>query len=80
MLEELARKYALHNAVLHEGKADPGAVIGKVIAAEPELKSRIKEIIPEKTTFIPAADFVIKDSDILILMGDQTQLDKINKL
>lgn len=40
----------------------------------------IKEIIPEKTTFIPAADFVIKDSDILILMGDQTQLDKINKL
>jgi trk system potassium uptake protein TrkA len=40
----------------------------------------IKEITPEKTTFIPAADFVIKDSDILILMGDQTQLDKINKL
>jgi trk system potassium uptake protein TrkA len=40
----------------------------------------IKEIIPEKTTFIPDADFVIKDSDILILMGDQTQMDKINKL
>jgi len=40
----------------------------------------IKGIIPEKTTFIPTADFVIKDSDILILMGEQEQLDKINKL
>ena len=32
MLEELARKYALQNALLHDGKADSGAVIGKVIA------------------------------------------------
>ena len=40
----------------------------------------VKEIIPEGTTFIPDADFVIKDSDILILMGEQTKLDKINKL
>jgi trk system potassium uptake protein TrkA len=38
----------------------------------------IKEIIPERTTFIPKADFVIKDSDILVLMGEQNQLDKIN--
>jgi trk system potassium uptake protein TrkA len=40
----------------------------------------IKEIIAEKTTFIPKSDFVIKDSDILILMGEQKHLDKINKL
>jgi trk system potassium uptake protein TrkA len=39
----------------------------------------IKEIIPEKTTYIPTADFVIKDSDILIMMGEQKQLDKINR-
>jgi glutamyl-tRNA synthetase len=47
MLEELARKYALQNALLHDGKADSGAVIGKVIASDPALKSRIKDIIPE---------------------------------
>jgi glutamyl-tRNA synthetase len=46
MFKELARKYALQNAVLHEGKADSGAVIGKVIASDPNLKSKIKEIIP----------------------------------
>ena len=37
----------------------------------------IKELITEKTTLIPPADFVIKDSDILILMGDPAQLEKI---
>jgi trk system potassium uptake protein TrkA len=40
----------------------------------------IKEIIAEKTTYVPDAEFVIKDSDILILMGDQKQLEKINKI
>ena len=36
--------------------------------------------IPEKITYIPKADFVIKDSDILIMMGEQDQLERINKL
>lgn len=36
----------------------------------------IREIIPEKITYIPKADFVIKDSDILIVMGDEKKLDK----
>lgn len=37
----------------------------------------VKELIPEKTTFIPNADFVIKDSDILIVIGDEKNLAKI---
>ena len=40
----------------------------------------IKEIIPEKTTFVPLADFVIKDSDILVIMGEEKALEKINSL
>lgn len=40
----------------------------------------IKEIIPEKTTFIPKADFVIKDSDVLVIIGEEKQLEKINAL
>jgi trk system potassium uptake protein TrkA len=40
----------------------------------------IKEIIPKNTTVIPDADFVVKDSDILIMIGDQKQMDKINRL
>jgi glutamyl-tRNA synthetase len=41
---ELIRKYALQNAVLYGGKADVKAVMGKVLAEQPELRSRAKEI------------------------------------
>lgn len=43
-MRELIRKYALQNAVFFNGKATPGAVIGKVFAEKPELKSRAKEV------------------------------------
>ena len=66
--------------------APPEKFIGKSLR-DLELRNKfgvqviaIKEIIPEKMTFIPDADFVIKDSDILVLMGDQKQMEKINKL
>ncbi|HOI44877.1 MAG TPA: TrkA family potassium uptake protein [Candidatus Aminicenantes bacterium] len=39
----------------------------------------VKEIIPDRTTFIPKADFVIKDSDILIIVGEEESLVKINQ-
>jgi glutamyl-tRNA synthetase len=45
-IRDAARKYAAHNASQHEGIAQSGSVIGKVLAEHPELKSRVKEIIP----------------------------------
>ncbi|MBN1223610.1 MAG: TrkA family potassium uptake protein [Candidatus Aminicenantes bacterium] len=38
----------------------------------------VRELIPEKTTFIPKSNFVIKDSDILVIMGEEEQLAKLN--
>jgi len=32
------------NAIKHDGKAQEGAIIGKILGAKPELKSRIKEL------------------------------------
>ncbi|MBU0460964.1 MAG: glutamate--tRNA ligase [Nanoarchaeota archaeon] len=43
-LDMLIRKYALQNAVRYEGKATPGAVIGKVLGEQPELKNKSKEV------------------------------------
>ncbi len=43
-IRELAYKYALKNAVEHGGKANVGAVIGKVIAEDPSLKVFAKQI------------------------------------
>jgi trk system potassium uptake protein TrkA len=66
--------------------APPEKFIGKSLR-ELDLRNKygiqiiaIKELIPEKTTFVPKADFVLKDSDILVIMGEEKQLEKINSL
>lgn len=38
-------KYALQNAILHGGKASHGAVMGKVIAEQPELKREMPSVL-----------------------------------
>ncbi len=43
-LKEVIRKHALQNAALYGGKANPKAVMGKVLAEQPELRSRAKEV------------------------------------
>ncbi|MBU0615598.1 MAG: glutamate--tRNA ligase [Nanoarchaeota archaeon] len=43
-MEELIRKYALENAIKFNGKANPGAVIGKLIQEDPKVKQNMKEI------------------------------------
>lgn len=40
----------------------------------------IKELVPENMVLVPAADFVIKDSDILVMLGKSQDLKKINAL
>jgi glutamyl-tRNA synthetase len=43
-MNELILKYALQNAVRYKGKANIGAVIGKVLAENPELKKNMKKL------------------------------------
>jgi glutamyl-tRNA synthetase len=43
-LRESIRKSALLNAVKHDGKAQTGAVIGKILGERPDLRSKVKEI------------------------------------
>ncbi len=48
MTEEYrARKYALINAVEHDGKAAAGSVLGRLLAENPELRSKAKELQAE---------------------------------
>ena len=46
-LKTTIRKYALHNAIKYKGRANPGAVIGKVLAENPDLRDKAKEISKE---------------------------------
>ena len=41
-----ARKFALQNAILHGGKAEAKAVLGKLLAEDPDLRSRAREAAP----------------------------------
>ncbi len=43
-IDKTIRKYVLQNAIKFGGKANPGAVVGKVIAEHPEVKSDMKNI------------------------------------
>ncbi len=47
-LEEIVLRHAIKNALLYNGKANSKAVLGKVLAENPDLKERIKDVI--KTT------------------------------
>jgi len=46
-MKNLILKHSLVNAIEHEGKAEVQAVLGRLIAEKPELKNKIKEMIPE---------------------------------
>ncbi len=45
-------KYALHNAVKYGGKANAGAVIGKLLSENPELKHKMKDVAREVNDII----------------------------
>ena len=43
-IKEIARKWALQNALKYDGKANMGAVIGKILSDHPELKAEMKAV------------------------------------
>jgi len=46
-LENLIEKYAVKNAIEHNGNCNSKAVLGKIISENNKLKSQLKEIIPK---------------------------------
>ena len=63
--------------------APPSSFTGKTIG-ELHLRSKyhieviaIREILPDRFTMVPRADFVIKDSDILVVIGKEQDIQKI---
>lgn len=64
----------------------PRAFIGKTLK-DLDLKARynvfviaIKELVPENFVLVPPASFLIKDSDLLILLGKEQDISKIKEL
>jgi glutamyl-tRNA synthetase len=45
-VDEAIRKAAVLNAIKHDGKADPGAVLGNLLGENPDLKSKARDLMP----------------------------------
>jgi glutamyl-tRNA synthetase len=43
-IKDSVLKYSVHNAVLHQGKAQPGPVIGRIMSQFPSMRNRPKEV------------------------------------
>ncbi len=43
-IEDLIWKFALQNAIKYKGRANPGAIVGKLLGDHPDLKKHMKEI------------------------------------
>ena len=61
----------------------PASFMGKTIG-ELHLRTKhhieviaVREILPERLTMVPRADFVVKDSDILVVIGKEGDIQKI---
>ncbi len=61
----------------------PPSFMGKTIG-ELHLRSRyhieviaVREVLPDRIRMVPSADFVIKDSDILVVIGREVDIQKI---
>ncbi len=46
-MDQIIVKHTLINAIQHNGHAELKAVLGRIIAENPELRSRIKELVPQ---------------------------------
>jgi trk system potassium uptake protein TrkA len=63
--------------------APPSGFIGKSLA-EIQLRSKyhidviaVRDMLTEKINMVPSANFVVKDSEVLIVVGKETDIDKI---
>ncbi|RMF70462.1 MAG: TrkA family potassium uptake protein [Calditrichaeota bacterium] len=66
--------------------APPSSFTGKTLG-ELDLRNKfgvqvimIKELVPENVVVVPRADHHIKDSDLLVVMGKNSDLDKLKQL
>jgi trk system potassium uptake protein TrkA len=65
--------------------APPDALVGKSLA-ELGLRQKygvnviaVRELVPERTHLVPSPDYVIKDSDILVVAGRQEDMERLRQ-
>jgi len=80
MSKQIILKYALQNAVRYSGKANAGAVMGKVLAENPNLRNKTKELSKEIKAIIKEVNKLSKkDQEEKLKNLDPNLLEKKEK-
>lgn len=79
-IEDTIRKYALQNAVLYGGKANPKAVVGKVLAEHPEMRSKAREINSMTEAIVNRVNVIPEEDQRKMLESIDASLLKKNKV
>ncbi len=58
------RKFALQNAVKYDGKANQGAVLGRILSEVPQLKTKIKEVAKDVAEILKQVNSMKLDDQI----------------
>lgn len=67
VLDVIIRKYALQNAILHDGKANYKAVMGKIMAENPEYRKQAKKLIVQVKKIVEEINALSLDKQRAIL-------------
>jgi len=81
-IDKSIRKYALMNAVEYKGKANPGAVIGKILSEHPESKDNMKAVSMQINKIIKEVNAMTLDAqtkELLRLVPDHFESEKQKK-
>ncbi len=69
-MEELIRKYALFNAIEHDGVAQPKSVVGRILSEHPEMRANVQALNSEVA-------FVVEKINKMSLNQQRSELDKM---
>jgi len=69
-LEKIILKHALINALKHEGKAQVGAVIPKVLGERPDLKPRAREIVEKAAAVVNSVNSLSREEQEKLLQKE----------
>lgn len=74
-------RFVLDNAVRYQGKAEIGSVVGSLIANHPELKVKIKELMPEINKVIKKVNSIsLKEQEVKLKeLGELVRPEKVER-
>ncbi|MEM2901584.1 MAG: glutamate--tRNA ligase [Candidatus Bathyarchaeia archaeon] len=77
--DETIRKHALLNALRHSGKASVEAVLGKILSEKPQLRAKVKEILPKVKTIVEEVNILSEEEVERLILSNWPELLQVKR-